>query len=173
MVHETEWVTWEFTGGMERGLFCFKYPFHQAQGFRSVGWKSHQMLPSGTDLLSGETLFSLHKLMFCSSLYFKIGLRAFIVGTLELLIKKRTENIAVWSTAASVCSRHCVFKLFMICKAKWFETRGLSKHPVVVVPSVCWATVTSVQKLNSMNVNTLLARKSAHFCTRFPNILLP
>lgn len=118
MVHETEWVTWEFTGGMEGVLFCFKYPFHQAQGFRSVGWKSHQMLPSGTDLLSGETLFSLDKLMFCSSLYFKIGLRAFIVGTLELLIKKRTENIAVWSTAASVCSRHCVFKLFMICKAK-------------------------------------------------------
>lgn len=95
MVHETEWVTWEFTGGMEGGLFCFKYPFHQAQGFRSVGRKSHQMLPSGTDLLSGETLFSLDKLMFCSSLYFKIGLRAFIVGTLELLIKKRTENIAV------------------------------------------------------------------------------
>lgn len=46
------------------------------------------MLPSGTDLLSGETSFRLVKLMFCSSLYFKIGLRAFIVGTLELLIKK-------------------------------------------------------------------------------------
>lgn len=44
------------------------------------------MLPSGTDLLSGETSFRLVKLMFCSSLYFKIGLRAFIVGTLELLI---------------------------------------------------------------------------------------
>lgn len=54
---------------------------------------------------SGETLFRLVKLMFCS-LYFKIGLRAFIVGTLELLIKKRTENITVQSTAAPVCSRH-------------------------------------------------------------------